>query len=191
MDTEKQRQRRRDDARLTESGNARSEQLNTRGAYRVANQQSLAWLSGSERRRPGWFLDMKYQTCYPLYNITDIPSRAAEYEANCNCGSRAKRGMKFCGSSEILQKRASKISRDYRAHELIYGTVPQENMWRYEGFLFLLTKTTCPVIWYEISATGSAVVITIEVAALIMSDSHYNSYIQVPLYNGEKMSETH
>ena len=35
--TEKQRQSRRDDARLTESGNARSEQLNTRGAYRVAN----------------------------------------------------------------------------------------------------------------------------------------------------------
>jgi len=30
MDTEKQRQRRRDNARLTESGNARSEQLNTR-----------------------------------------------------------------------------------------------------------------------------------------------------------------
>ena len=63
MDTEKQRQRRLDDTRLTESGNARSEQLNTRGAYRVANQQSLACLSGSERRRPGWFLDMKYQTC--------------------------------------------------------------------------------------------------------------------------------
>jgi len=49
MDTEKQRQRRHDDARLTESGNARSEQLNTRGAYRVTNQQSLACLSGSER----------------------------------------------------------------------------------------------------------------------------------------------
>ena len=64
MDTEKQRQRRRDDARLTESGNARSEQLNTRGAYRVANQQNLACLSGSECRRPGWFLDMKYQTCF-------------------------------------------------------------------------------------------------------------------------------
>jgi len=48
MDTEKQRQRRRDDVRLTKSGNARSEQLNTRGAYRVANQQSLACLSGSE-----------------------------------------------------------------------------------------------------------------------------------------------
>jgi len=44
----KQRQRRRDDARLTESGNARSEQLSTRGAYRVANQQHLACLSGSE-----------------------------------------------------------------------------------------------------------------------------------------------
>jgi len=64
MDTEKRGQRRRDDARLTESGNARSEQLNTRGAYRVANQQSLAYLSGSERRRTGWFLDMKYQTCF-------------------------------------------------------------------------------------------------------------------------------
>jgi len=52
MDTKKQRQRRRDDARLTESGNTRSEQLNTRGTYRVANQQSLACLSGAERQRP-------------------------------------------------------------------------------------------------------------------------------------------
>jgi len=64
MDTAKQRQHSRDDTRLTESGNTRSEQLNTRGAYRVANQQSLACLSGSERRRPGWFIDMKYQTCF-------------------------------------------------------------------------------------------------------------------------------
>ena len=64
MDTEKQGQHRRDDARLTESGNARSDQLNTHGAYKVANQQSLACLSGSERQRPGWFLDMKYQTCF-------------------------------------------------------------------------------------------------------------------------------
>jgi len=63
MDTEKQRQRRRDDARLTECGNARSEQLNTHGSCRVANQQSLVCLSGSERRRPGWFLNTKYQTC--------------------------------------------------------------------------------------------------------------------------------
>ena len=42
LDTEKQRQCRHDDARLTKSGNARSEQLNTCGAYRVANQQSWA-----------------------------------------------------------------------------------------------------------------------------------------------------
>ena len=53
MDTEKQRQRirRRDGARLTESGNARSiddivhlcqKQAATRGAYRVANQQTTA-----------------------------------------------------------------------------------------------------------------------------------------------------
>ena len=54
----KAEQHRRDDVRLTESGNARSEQLNTRGAYIVANQQSFACLSGSERRRPSWFLDM-------------------------------------------------------------------------------------------------------------------------------------
>ena len=72
MDTEKQRQRRRDDARLTESGNARNEQLNTRGAYRVANQQSMACLSGSERRRLGWFLDMKYQTCYFWIEVLPI-----------------------------------------------------------------------------------------------------------------------
>ena len=58
MDTKKQRQRRRDNARLNESGNARSEQLNTRGAYIVANQQSFACLSGLERQRPSWFLDM-------------------------------------------------------------------------------------------------------------------------------------
>ena len=67
MDTEKQRQCRRDNVRLTESGNAWSEQLNTRGAYRAANQHSLACLSGSERRRPGWFLDMKYPTCSVWY----------------------------------------------------------------------------------------------------------------------------
>jgi len=51
--TKKQRQSRRDDMRLTKSRNTRSEQLNTRAAYRVANQQSLACLSGSERLRPG------------------------------------------------------------------------------------------------------------------------------------------
>ena len=65
MDTEKQRQCRRDDARLTESGNARSEQLLVvPSAYRIANQQRMAarraleWIGVS---KPGWFLDMKYQ----------------------------------------------------------------------------------------------------------------------------------
>ena len=65
MDTEKQRQRRRDNARLTKSGNARSEQLLVvPSAYRVANQQRMAarraleWIGAS---KPGWFLDMKYQ----------------------------------------------------------------------------------------------------------------------------------
>ena len=68
MDTEKQRQRRRDDARLTESGNARSEQLLVVPTESLTNRQRLLGelLSGSERRRPGWFLDMKYQTCLML-----------------------------------------------------------------------------------------------------------------------------
>jgi len=43
MDTEKQRQRRRNDARLTESRNARSEQLLVvPSTYRVTNQQRMA-----------------------------------------------------------------------------------------------------------------------------------------------------
>jgi len=42
MDTEKQRQRRRDGARLTESGNARSEQLLVVPTCRVANRQTTA-----------------------------------------------------------------------------------------------------------------------------------------------------
>ena len=50
MDTEKQRQRRREGARLTNSGNARSEQLLV--VPRVANQQTTAarraleWIEG-------------------------------------------------------------------------------------------------------------------------------------------------
>jgi len=78
MDTEKQRQHRHDDARLTESRknqkqaarhddarltnsrNARSEQLLYRDAYRVAKL-----LSGLEHQRPGWFLDVQNQTCSP------------------------------------------------------------------------------------------------------------------------------
>jgi len=64
MDTEKQRQCRRDDARLTESKNARSEQLLMVPTELLTNREWLLGerLSGSEQR-PGWFLDMKYQTC--------------------------------------------------------------------------------------------------------------------------------
>jgi len=68
MDTEKQRQHRCDDARLTKSGNARSEQLLVvPSAYGVTNQQRMAargaleWIGAS---KPGWFLDMKYHTCF-------------------------------------------------------------------------------------------------------------------------------
>ena len=64
-----------DTARLTESGNARSEQLNTRGAYRVTNQQSLACLSGSECWRLGWFLDMNIRLVLVEFLITSF---------NCN-----------------------------------------------------------------------------------------------------------
>ena len=65
MDTEKQRRCRQDDARLTESGNARSEQLLVVPTESLTNIEGLPreLLSGSERQRPGWFLDMKYQTC--------------------------------------------------------------------------------------------------------------------------------
>ena len=66
MDTKKQRQHRHDGTRLTESGNARSEQLLVVPTESLTNRQQLLGelLSGSERRRPGWFLEMKYQTCF-------------------------------------------------------------------------------------------------------------------------------
>ena len=65
MDTEKQRQSRCDDVRLTESGNTRSEQLLVM-PYRVTNQQRMAAMRALEwiRTSKAWLvLDMKYQTC--------------------------------------------------------------------------------------------------------------------------------
>ena len=55
MDTKKQRQRRRNDARLTRSGNARSKQLLVVPTESLTNRVWLSreLLSGSERRRPG------------------------------------------------------------------------------------------------------------------------------------------
>jgi len=58
METEKQRQRRRDDTRLTESRDARSEQLLVMPTESLSSRE---WLPG-EHWRPGWFLDMKYLT---------------------------------------------------------------------------------------------------------------------------------
>jgi len=72
MDTEKQRQHRRDNARLTESRNARSKQLLVVPIELLTNRE---WppgelLNGSERRRPDCFLDMKYQTFCKIWGNT-------------------------------------------------------------------------------------------------------------------------
>ena len=71
MDTEKQRQRGRDDAKLTESGNTRTEQLLVVPTESLTNREWLPGelLNGSEHRRPGWFLDMKYQTCFAAIEL--------------------------------------------------------------------------------------------------------------------------
>ena len=52
--------------RLTEGGKARSEQLLVVPTGSLTNREWLPGelLSGSECRRPGWFLDMNYQTCF-------------------------------------------------------------------------------------------------------------------------------
>jgi len=72
MDTEKQRQCRRNGMRLTESRNARSEHLLVVPTESLTNRE---WLlgelySGSERRRPGLLLDMEYLTSSLHRNIT-------------------------------------------------------------------------------------------------------------------------
>ena len=51
MDTKKQRQRRCNDARLTESGNARSKQLLVVPTESLINRVWLEWI-----RMSGWFL---------------------------------------------------------------------------------------------------------------------------------------
>jgi len=67
-DTEKQRQHRHNNARLAKSGNARSKQLLVMPTESLANREWLPgeFLSGSEHLRPGWFFDIKYQTCFFL-----------------------------------------------------------------------------------------------------------------------------
>ena len=64
MDTEKQRQCRRENARLAERRNTRIEQLLLMPTMSLTNgRQPGELLSGLEYQRPGWFLDIKYQTC--------------------------------------------------------------------------------------------------------------------------------
>jgi len=60
MDNEKQRQCGYDDARLTKSRNARSEQLLVMPTELLTNREWLPreLLRGSERQRPSQFLDM-------------------------------------------------------------------------------------------------------------------------------------
>jgi len=58
MDTEKERQRRHHDARLTESENARSEQLLVVPTESLTNRVWLEWIRTSKARL---VLDMKYQ----------------------------------------------------------------------------------------------------------------------------------
>jgi len=74
MDTKKQRQCRCDGVRLTKSGNVISEQLLVVPTESLTNRQRLLGelLSGSERRRPGWFIDMKYQTCYTVCSVLKV-----------------------------------------------------------------------------------------------------------------------
>ena len=71
MDTEKQRQHRRE---VNESRNARSEQLLVMPTGSLSNREWLPGelLSGSECQRPGWFLDMKYQTGLALSKIISL-----------------------------------------------------------------------------------------------------------------------
>ena len=75
MDIEKQRQHRCDDARLTKSGNARSEQLLVVPTESLTNREWLLGelLSGSERRRPSWLLDMNIRLVKDCLVITSQP----------------------------------------------------------------------------------------------------------------------
>ena len=84
MDTEKKRQRRRDDVRLIKSGNARSKQLLMRPMESLTNREWLPGklLSGSEHQSPGCFLEMKYQTCYWSGWSGSLPITQALIHAN-------------------------------------------------------------------------------------------------------------
>jgi len=91
MDTEKQRQHRHDDARLTKSGDARLLMVPTE--MLLTNREWLPGelLSGSEHRTPGWFLDMNIRlVCGGIQGPEYLPIDT------CNCGwylSQSKVGV--------------------------------------------------------------------------------------------------
>ena len=73
MNAEKQRQRRRDDLRLTKSRDSKSEQLLVMPTeLLLINGEWLLGelLSGSERQTPSWFLDMNIRLA--RYEISDL-----------------------------------------------------------------------------------------------------------------------
>ena len=92
MDTEKQRQRRCNNARLTESGNARTEQLLVVPTESLTNRELLPGelLNGSECQRLGWFLDMKYKTCSLRHLLSDCFSLQVyrmQIRMQCTCNT--------------------------------------------------------------------------------------------------------
>ena len=77
MDTEKQRQRRGDDVRLTESGNAGWNRAATCGAYRVADQQRMA-----ARRALEWIKTSEARLVF-RYEISDLLTKFIEMACSC------------------------------------------------------------------------------------------------------------
>ena len=108
MDTEKQRQSRNDDVRLTKSGNARSKQLLVMPELltnRMAARRALEWI-GTSKARLGFrykisnlFLQSLSQlsTC-PFLSCKDQPTRVWP---NCNASSIAL-GLSFCVTIHLI-----------------------------------------------------------------------------------------
>ena len=87
MDTEKQRQHRCDDVRLTESGNARRMQLLVMPTESLTNREWMPGelLSGSECRKLSWFLDMKniglalFCFVFPIFRVNKEKGMAPSF----------------------------------------------------------------------------------------------------------------
>ena len=77
MDTEKQRQRRHDDTRLAESGNARSEQLLVMPTESLTNQRMAARRAleriGKSKARPVFRYEVSDLLTQPLYGRGEQP----------------------------------------------------------------------------------------------------------------------